>query len=99
MRIKTAFALLCASAAAAAALALPAPATAAPGSVLAAPACGWQGLFSVTTTNEDLLDGAAGYWLLRFTVEDGLQIASTGVIRTAGTPRCRPTRRRPLCSR
>lgn len=41
------------------------------------PACAWHE-FSVTTTNVFAPDSAATYWLLLFTVQDGLQITLNG---------------------
>jgi hypothetical protein len=80
VRIKTlisSFCVLVTAGAGSAALALPAPASAAPAGGPVTPACAWQE-FSVTTNNEGVPDSAAAYWLLPFTVRDGLQIRLAG---------------------
>jgi hypothetical protein len=77
VRIKTLLSSFCVLIAAVA-IALPASASAAPGLGPVTPACSWRGPISVASTNENLLDSAATYWLLSFTVQDGLQIRLDG---------------------
>jgi hypothetical protein len=84
VRTKTLPGFLCSilaavAALAAAAVAAPAPALAAPASVTGpvTPACAWYE-FSVTTDNEGAQDSAATYWLLPYTVQDGLSIVLGG---------------------
>jgi hypothetical protein len=84
MRKKTLISSICSlmAAAAAALLAVPAPASAALGSAAlgsgpVTPACAWYE-FSVTIDNEGAQDSAATYWLLPFTVQDGLRIRLDG---------------------
>jgi hypothetical protein len=77
VRTRTVFTFVCSAAAVVAALAVAAPASVVSASGPLTPACGWRG-FSVATANEDLLDSAAEYWLLPFTVQDGLRITLDG---------------------
>lgn len=80
MRTKTLLTLLC-SLTATAAIAPFGPDTAAyaaPGqAALVTPSCGWQGPYR-GTGNVPLGDSAATYWLLPFTVQDGLRIVLDG---------------------
>jgi hypothetical protein len=77
VRIRTLLSSFCLLAAAVTPVAVAAPASAAPGSGPVTPACAWYE-FSVTTDNEGAQDSAATYWLLPFTVQDGLQIRLDG---------------------
>ncbi|HEY6339788.1 MAG TPA: hypothetical protein VIW68_14955 [Candidatus Sulfotelmatobacter sp.] len=77
MRIKTLLRSFCVPIAALA-LAPLAPASTAPALGPVTPACGWEGGFTVTNTNQNALDSAAIYWLLPFTVQDALQIRLDG---------------------
>jgi hypothetical protein len=77
VRIRNLLTALCSLTAAAAALAGPAPASAAPASGPVTPACAWYEI-SVTIANYGGQDTAAAYWLLPYTVQDGLQIGLDG---------------------
>ena len=80
MRIKPLLTLLC-SLTATAAIATSGPQTAAyatPGqAALVTPSCSWRGPY-LGTDNVPLGDSAATYWLLPFTVQDGLRIVLDG---------------------
>jgi hypothetical protein len=80
MRTKTILTVLCSlTATAAITMASPHPAAyAAPGqAALTMPSCGWQGPFTAAD-NVPLGDSAATYWLLTFTVQNGLRIVLDG---------------------